>query len=428
MVWTELHARILASAFEKVLGVADEGAMAFVRCLTPIVIEAMGRDANFAPSGWQVQRVAAEADPTNRTITADQAVEIRESKGQAVLLLVDTSSAGAGMDGIYSAAREVNEAALFAEALSQAGREVTRRLSRQARGYAELAIRKARGFAQRLSVSPWTAFDFIIRVAAEERQPGELLYLLGLWPVEDTEESNATDTLDLSRLFVDRLLGTAVSGLTPAQRIEALKLLDPTEEQITDLARFLRSAATKPLLPALTELSDKKHLWVYALRIETIAHSIHSIELVPWRTNTGKVAKWSGLIEDPQDAEEPPILLLDPQADRTGNYSKLEVRWKARPENLDAGAVTYRVTIVTDMDEEIASREVSHVGKKEEKARFSNDDFSTLSEDALINAKVVVLVIGNEGIEPQESEEFKLLRRRACRRGTRWRRKKGPDL
>ena len=86
-------------------------------------------------------------------------------------------------------------------------------------------------------------------------------------------------------------------------------------------------------------------------------------------------------------ADEPPVLILKPDADKTGDYSKLEVRWKARPENLEKGAVEYRVVIVTDMDEELASREVPHSGKKEEKCRFSNDDFSMLSEDALIRPR-----------------------------------------
>ena len=142
-----------------------------------------------------------------------------------------------------------------------------------------------------------------------------------------------------------------------------------------------------------------------ALRIEGATQVIQSIELSSWRTNTGKIAKWSGLVEE-GDADEPPVLILKPDAEKTGDYSKLEVKWKARPDNLEKGAVEYRVAIVTDMEEELASRDVSHSGKREEKCRFSNDDFSTLSEDALISAKVVVSVIGNDSVEPQESEEF----------------------
>jgi len=58
------------------------------------------------------------------------------------------------------------------------------------------------------------------------------------------------------------------------------------------------------------------------------------------------------------------------------------------------------------MDEELTSREVPHAGKKEQKCRFTNDDFSILSDDALIGAKAAVSVIGNDKVEPQESDEF----------------------
>ncbi|MGE3540245.1 MAG: ATP-binding protein [Candidatus Tectimicrobiota bacterium] len=405
MGWTEWHAQLLASAFERVLGRPDEGTMAFVRCLTPDVIEALASDAAFTPSGWHVWRVADADDAEARTITADYAVELRESKEEAVLLLVDTVRAGAGMDGIYSAAQEVDETSLFNQALRLAGAEVTHRLSRKMREYAERAIKKAQGFGHRFSVSSWTEFDFLVRVAAEQRHPGELLYLLGLWPVQENDDGNAGDGLDTSRLFVERLLGTSVAGLPPAQRIATLKLLHPTQDQITDLEHALRVAATKPLLPALAELADRKHLWVNALRIEGPAEVILSVELLPWRTNTRKIARWSGLSED-GETDEPPVLILKPDADKTGDYSKLEIRWRARPDNLEKGAVEYRVVILTDMEEELAFREVVHTGKKEEKCRFTNDDFSLLSDDALIPAKVAVSVIGNDTVETQESEEF----------------------
>jgi len=145
MIWTELHPKILGSAFEKVLGKAEAGSMSFVRCLTPDVVEALARDMAFTVSGWQVWRVADAGDERQRTITADRAVELRESKGDAALLLVDTVRAGAGMDGIYNATREVVEASLFTEALRMAGREVTNRLSHDTRDYADHALKKARG-------------------------------------------------------------------------------------------------------------------------------------------------------------------------------------------------------------------------------------------------------------------------------------------
>lgn len=404
MTWTDLHSTILSKAFEKMLGQPDAGAVAFVRCLTPDVVEALAADELFAPRGWQVWRVADEQAALRRTITADRAVELRESKGDAILLLVDTARAGAGMAGIYSAAREIDEDCLFSEAMRLATREITTRLKRSTREYAERAVKRARGFGQLHSVSPWTEFDFYVRVAASRRQPGELVWLLGLWPVGPADDADADDSLNLSRHFIDRLLGTVFAGQTPAQRIDSLRLLNPSEQQKVELERFLRSAATRPLLTSLEELAAKPDLWVNALKLEGAAQAIQGIELVPWQTRQGKLAKWSGLTDEGED--EPPVLVLDPKADANGNYSHLEVRWKTRPDNLERDAVQYQASIVSDMDEELASREVPHNGKKEEKCRFTNDDFSLLSDDALLSAKVVLSVIGNEAVERQESEEF----------------------
>jgi DNA phosphorothioation-dependent restriction protein DptH len=405
MIWTELHSRLLSRAFQKVLGRPDTGSMAFVRCLTPDVIDALAQDAMFSPEGWQVRRVADNEDISRRTITADQAVEIRESKKDSILLLVDTSRAGAGMDGIYSAAREIDEAGLFEEALRLAAREITNHLGKESREYAERAIKKARGFGQLYSVSPWTEFEFYVRVSHEMRHPGELVWLLGLWPVQTTKDGESSmNGLEESRYFVDRLLGATFSGQTPSQRIESLRLLKPSEQQVIDLERLLRSAATRPLLTSLEELASKPHLWINSLKLEGAAHAIQELELVPWTTKQGKLAKWSGMTQEGE--EDPPLLILDPKADANGNYSHLEVRWKARPDNLEKDAVQYQVSIVTEMDEELTSREVSHSAKKEEKCRFTNDDFSMLSDDALINAKLVVSVIGDDSVDSQSSEEF----------------------
>lgn len=404
MEWTELHGRLLGRAFERILDRAEAGTMAFVRCLTPDVVAHLAGDDSFAPEGWQVFRVADTDDAKRRTITADGAVERRETKREATLLLVDTDRAGAGMDGIYSASREVDEASLFTEARRLAATEVTSRLSGTHRRYAERAIRKAEGLGGRYSVSPWTAFDFLCRIVAHEQHPGGFLHLLGLWPVDASEEeADVADELDTSGRFVNHLLGTAASGLTIPARIESLRLAEMTEEQRRDLERFLHSAETRPLLYAMEELAGKRHLWAGVLRVEN-AQDIQSIEIVPWRNRTGKVAKWSGLVEGATDTD-PPMFILKPDAASSGDYSNLEIRWKTRPVNLEKGAVDYRVAIMTDMDEEIVSREMGHTARREEKCRFSNDDFSMLNEDSLVSAKAVVSV-GNDSIDRQESEEF----------------------
>ena len=408
MEWTPLHGRLLAQAFERVLGAPQPGAMAFVRCLTPDMIEALGADSSFAPTGWQVLRVADETRTEERTITADQAVERRESKGDASLLLIDTDRAGAGMDGIYSASREVDEATLFREAQRLAGNAITQRHSRADRLYAEQAVKRARGHGGLYGVSRRAEFDFLCRVAAGDRSPGAYLHLLGLWPVLDTDDSDETDALNTSRMFVERLLGVAGSSLPPAARIKALRLDRSSEREAGDLERFLHTADTKPLPAVLEQLADKEHLWIGVLRTERPADSIRGIELTSWRNRNGTIARWSGLIEEGEN-EDPPVLVLVPDADKGGPDTTLEVRWKADPTDLAKNAAEYRVTVRTDMDEELAVREVPHSARRGgEKCRFGNDDFSLLDDETLLSARVVVEVVGIEEIEREESEEFRI--------------------
>jgi DNA phosphorothioation-dependent restriction protein DptH len=404
-MWTDLHAAILKRSVDQILNAGQDGSVAFIRCLAPDIVEQLAGTGSFAPDGWQVYRVADAASSESRTITADQAVELRENKKQAILLLVDTDLAGAGMDGIYSAAREVAEAELFDKALRLAARQITKNLSRDARQYAESAVKIARGHGgRRHSISKWTEFDFYVRVAAKRCHPGELLFILGLWPaVSESGEIDAGELL-VCRTFVDQLLSSAVAGMTPMSRIDALRLLSPTAQQVEDLERFIRDATTRPITTALKYLDGHKDLWVNALRMESSAQELQEIQLVSWRTRGGKLARWSGLIEG--DGDAPPELVLRADADQTGEYSKLEVRWTTRPADLEKNAVQYRVAIVTELDEELAAREVTHGAKREEKCRFSNDDFMMLSEDALISAKVVVSAAGHSDVEAQESDEF----------------------
>ena len=143
------------------------------------------------------------------------------------------------MDGIYSAAREVDETSLFTEALRLAGREVTRQLSSKHRQYAERAVKKARGYGRRFSVSHGRSSISFAALRRTRSIPESICISSACGPSRNPTESQEDDGLDVSRMFVDRLLGTAVSGLTPASRIEALRLLNPSEQQIRDLEAFL---------------------------------------------------------------------------------------------------------------------------------------------------------------------------------------------
>ena len=408
MVWTKTHGQVLQRAFESLLGTPEPGAIAYVRCLVPDVVERLPVDPNFSFSDWDVLRVADTANPDSHTISADQAVERRESKGRATLLLVDTDLAQAGLDSIYSASREIREIDLFKSARQFANAVVTRNLSQNHRKYAERAIKVATGFGNRYSISPWVEFDFLCRIAADRRYPGELLHVLGLWPVAESETMNDEQELGDSFRFVDNLLRSANYGLSIPARIESLRMAQPSKEQRHALEDFLRWAEAEPILNALAKLEDHKNLWVGPLWIENV-QGIKSIEVTPWRNKNGSVAKWSGLQADHtslQPEDDPPVLFIMPDAASKASSPNLEIRWKARPGNLGKNAVDYRVSVLTHMDEELAVNEVSHSGRQHEKCRFSDDDFTGLTEDSVISAKAIVSVVGNTDVESQETEEF----------------------
>lgn len=410
MKWTEFHTRLLAKAFETVLGRPERGSIAFARCLTPDVVENLASNSLFAPNGWEVLRVADTNKTDMRTVTADRAVEIRESKQSATLLLIDTERVGAGMDGIYNASREVEEAHLFREAQRLAGRQITKILSSADRKYAEAAIRRARRYGRACAVSRWAEFDFLCQVADSGQPPGAYVHILGLWNILDSPESDPKDALESACIFVDRLLGAASASLAPAARIETVRLDRESARKKGDLERFLSAVDTKPLLTALLTLADKRNLWIGALRTRNTATSIQGLKLVSWRNRNGTIARWSGLTEESDvensEATKPPVLILERDTNQEGRA--LEIRWKTDPTDLEKGAVEYRVSVLTDLDEELAvSDSILHSARKTgEKCRFTNDDFSSLPEDALLSAKVILEVADNDGIERQVSEEF----------------------
>ncbi len=400
MYWSSMHASVLAQAFGTILGRSESGSVAFVRCLASDVVLALVRDAQFTVKDWAIWRVADTAG--QRTITADQAVAIREEKQQAALLLVDTALAGAGMDGIYSAAREISEKNIF----DAAHRLALGKITAEYRQYAQSAIKQASRHGYRLQATAWTKLDFLCRIAETGQHPGAYLPLLGLWPVKGDDPDAYAKELVVSGMFIDRLLGPHTINQPSRSRMAALRLLDPSPKQEKDLKIFLAAAATQPLLPALARLADQTHLWINELHIEESAQEIQGIELVPWHTKSGRLTKWSGLQGDDAD-DSIPILNLPLDSTRAGGSAgRLEIRWKSKPAVLPKGSVEYGVAIVTDSDV-LVSKSRLHAETSVEKIVFSNDDFE-LEEDTVVYARAVVAVTGKPDIPLQESEEFRI--------------------
>ena len=305
MQWTECHAALLSEAFAQVLGRPEGGAMVFARCLAPDVVTRLASASEFAPTGWAVHRVTDGDTGDRRSITADQAVEIREAKGKATLLLVDTERAGAGMDGIYSATREAREEDLFGAAERLALAQITQQHSREARKFAERAITKA-GRHGLYAVSRWAVFDFLCHSAAGTVHPGEHLYRIGLWPVLASDSSDPLEQLGTSEVFMERLLGPENAWKTPASRIADLRVDPQSERSQGDLERFLLSVDAEPRFAATQGLADRRDLWIGNLLLEPTTE-IRGLELTSWRNRNGTVARWTGL-DDNEEPDEPPDL------------------------------------------------------------------------------------------------------------------------
>ena len=217
MPLTENAAPILALALGELLGPALSGSMAFIRCLPGEVARELAADQRFSVPGWRVAVVGQTADEITRAITADQAVEWREDKAEAVLLLVDTAQAGAGMDGIYSAAREIAETEMFAQAKALA-RE---KLAHGGKGFADKALSKARRLARNKALSPWREFAYLCRAAYSLEGLGAALPEIGLWPVA-VDDKPDDDDLEKSARLVVRLLDRQGSRQSAEARVAGL--------------------------------------------------------------------------------------------------------------------------------------------------------------------------------------------------------------
>ena len=154
-------------------------------------------------------------DASTRHIVSDQAVELREDKGStALLLLVDAGIVGAGMDGIYSATREITEDLLFDEAYKHA-RENRRTTTFK---FARICgSKEARRVGERRAISRWQEFEFLASVAtALPESIGRCIRILGLWPIQHENAIPRNEDLQLSARLVERLLLGASEERTPA--------------------------------------------------------------------------------------------------------------------------------------------------------------------------------------------------------------------
>lgn len=393
---TELQITLLRDALQKILAKASHGNMAFVRCLESQITKELCGSSLFIIPEWSVFGVTEQCTKDKRFITADQAVELRENKKDAVLLLVDIEHAAAGMDGIYSATREIGEAELFETANELARKKIPRGFQT----FTKNAVKKARRVGRQNTISPWREFEFLTRCSNKE-EICPALAILGLWPIK-IENRPVDADLDKSVSMVERLFLQIRSNTTIESRIDALMLIDHTEEQLKDLAKVLRSAANMSFFDAIAQVCKYPHLWLNNLRPGIFELDIiQKIEIISWWGQRHNLLTWSGLTI----LEDRLHFILNSHSAGSKRQRKLEVRWKPLPEDLKKGAVEYSVAVVSG-DEELAEKKVTHTGKNPQKCIFVYDDFE-LEEGAKFEAVIQIKVVGSENISA-ETEDFVL--------------------
>lgn len=403
MAMSEMLVTCLRESLEELLGQPVPGTVAYVRCLPGETRLKLPVDPDFRIPGWEVYAVTQEPAPELRWITADQAVDLREAKQQSILLLVDPGEAGTGMDGIYSAGREIGEKAL----LDAAGRHARRRLEPEMRTFAERAISRARRLVRAHTLSPYRTFEFYAACAQDPDRAGEFVTLLGLWPIAPNGRLREED-LDLSVQLVERLLLTTGAANPPQARVKALLLPDDAKEQTQQLEEVLRQGEGRRWTETVRTILDQPTLWVNRLQPGFVRPELREIRLVSWYGARGNLLAWSGLVK--KEGEDRPYFLIQPvaaeeRAGRRASGQKLEIHWRTEPAALPAGTVEYDVSVVTGSENVLASRTIAHSGQDVQRCAFTAEDFEDLGDEGKWEVQIRVRPLGETQSEAL-SEEF----------------------
>jgi len=373
----------LQDALSRLMGEPLEGTMAYVRCLPREVLRDLAEQPTLVVPGWGVKVVLGSDEEGANAIATDQAVELREAKKGGVLLLVDPSEAGAGMDGIYNAVREIPEGELLRAAQQAARKTIS---DKRIRSFLEVACKRARRLGGRRSVSPWDVFELYASCSDDLSSAGLAITQLGLWPVDSSQTIEELH-VEAAAQMVERLLLVRGAENTVHSRIAGLLLPEEAEEQRRGLEQFLLEHAASPWRETVLDACNDQYrsLWLGPLLPGFIEPSLRQINLDPWRGRRDQqLVRWSGLVRHAD--EDVPYLHLVAQ---DGRPPKLEVRWRTLPSGLPPGVTSYVVSILTGNDEELVAKTVGHTGKASEKCVFSGEDLEDLCEEGGIWHAVV---------------------------------------
>ncbi len=389
--------QIVWEAFEKILGPPSKGALAYCRFFEKGVIEEICSKDRPLIGGWMMYVVGSSGNANPILISADQAVEKREDKGEPTLLIVDNQSAGAGMDGIYSAGKEIKESEFY-----DLANEIARKtLEHGDKTLAKKAVIKARKLGTRNHISPFQIFNFFSK-CAELKSIGASLGYLGLWPIKDNGKLDERE-LDKSVKMIQKLFLQSNATSFTTSIIGQLLLKGASDQQKKDLTELIREASSRPWRESALIVTEKENLWLNCLNPGIFDLDIlQKIEIIPWRSKNQKPTVWSGLklLKDGGLLE----FVINREAVKKTRGSKLEIRWKTSPENLAHGACEYNIQIISGTDV-LAEKRISHSAKNPQRLSFNTEDFEEMEDSAKFEAKVCVKAIGGQDIQAQ-TEDF----------------------
>ncbi|CAK0764334.1 DNA phosphorothioation-dependent restriction protein DptH [Gammaproteobacteria bacterium] len=392
-------APLLAQALSNLLGNPSAGNMVYVQFLPTEIIEDLIRDSRFEIDGWKIALVSAREDILRRLITADRAVDWRESKGPASLLLIDSTADIPGIDGIKSAAREISETDLFTEAKKLARDQ----LPKGTKLFVDKILVQSRKVHR--NVTPLCEFRYLCSAAGvEKKEIGAALHEIGLWRVDLLEDVRLEqDWLELSGQLVQRFFQS--KKLSLEEQIESLYL--PLEEENLGrcLAQWLHSVRHLSSFQALPNLEQK--FWIHRIHPRFGQNFPNKIEFVSWRAKNQAPLKWSGLVlgtPDGDDTKPPLEWRIDPESEK--DSPRLTVKWKVEPKDLQKGAAQYLVRILSGgRQEALSEKAISHSSTLDQKVVFSLGDLSELKKPFAYDAKIEIRVMGQQEVQA-ESEGF----------------------
>lgn len=390
----------IRSSLHNILETAqNKGNICFIRCIPEDLIEEINRSNIREINEWSIYVISRDKK-NDFFISSDQAVELRENKDKDIIFIIeDERSAGAGMDGIYSASREITENELYNGAISSASLELDKDLYE----IIEKAKKKAKMISNHQTYTLY--LDLLVRSRCVQDPPNSGYYLtyFGYWPIDLNKNKKDID-FELSSQVVQRLFFN-FNHLTTRQKVNSLLVKEEHYEK--ELISYLESEGGNFWKDTLKNLKDRRDLWLNNIDPKFLDHDVKEIKVLPWRSKSGKPKSFSGLeLYGDED------ILCYKISSNTVKQKPLTVKWKTEPAIKKNDIVSYEVNIIYGHNDVFISKQVNHRSANEQKCSFTRDDF----KDAELldktgkydNAKIVVSIAGGE-VEPKETEEFIIL-------------------